>query len=112
MTTWQTYGGEDRGKYRQSASIELTVKEALDQGLLSQITEHSSSDCSDHKPLTLEFGRGPRLIDMDNYANCPRCFLLRARDDDRNGLLLASKLKLRVVVQIKQASYLDNIVWD
>lgn len=49
---------------------------------------------------------------MDDYANCPRCFLLRARDDQGNGLLRASKLRLRVIVQIKKASFFDNIIWD
>lgn len=111
MNTWRPYGGDDRGDFKQCADIEVTVKEALDQGLLSQITEHTAG-CSDQRPRTRDLGSGRRLIDMDNHANCPRCFLLQARDGDRNGLLLASKLKLRVVVQIKQASYLDNIIWD
>jgi hypothetical protein len=112
MTSWSTYGDKDRGPYQQSWAVEMTVQEALDQSLLGQVIEHSTSGCSDDKVLTMEFGRGPRLVDMDDYANCPRCFLLQARDDRPNGLMRVSKLRLRVVVQIKKATFFNNIIWD
>lgn len=107
MSSWHGGGPDDQGRFQQVFQIELTVQEALDQGLLSQIIDHTGW-CDDHRPML----NNDRLSDMDCYARCPRCFLLNARDDKRNGLLKASKLKLRTVVQIKQASYFDNIIWD
>lgn len=107
MSSWHGGGPDDGGCFQQVMTVDLTVKEALDQGLLSQITEHTEG-CSDQRTLFND----RKLADWDGYARCPRCFLLHARDAKHNGLLLASNLKLRVAVQIKQASYFDNIIWD
>ena len=106
MTAWAGSWGNPETGFTQVQAIEMKVERALDQGLLSQILDHTGR-CTDQSPMPV----GMRFTDADGFARCPRRFLLQARDD-KFGSLRASTLKLRVIVQIKQYSVLDGIVWD
>lgn len=110
MTTWTNRWGQNEGDFQQVATVEMKVKDALEQGLLDQITDHTEG-CSDDNMRQRGFGRNG-IIGSDDYVRCPRCALLLASQPTASGYLLDSPLKLRVIAQIKHRSAFDYIRWD
>jgi hypothetical protein len=110
VTTYSNYGDRHEGDFLQVASVEVKVKDALEQGLLDQITDHVG-DCSDSNPR--ERGKLTAMgMGSQDVSRCPRCTLLFASTPQASGYLLDSPLKLRVIVQIKHMTPFDYIRWD
>ncbi len=111
MTTYVNSHDRHEGEFHQVSSLEMTVKEALEQGVLDQIPDHIG-DCSDDNlrprgKLTSQAYIGPQ-----DLVRCPRCMLLLCSQPTASGIMLNSKLKLRVVVQIEHDSVFNHIRWD
>jgi hypothetical protein len=110
VTTYRNPWDRDEGDFHQVATVEMRVKDALELGLLDQITDHVE-DCSDSNPRQRGYSRNG-LIDSADYVRCPRCALLLASQSTATGYLLDSPLRLRVIAQIKHRSPFDYINWD